>query len=57
MKRKIKLILFHLIIMFLLVVFVVMSMTVFYLIPAGESVIDYLRSVIKDLIEIFKPFF
>jgi len=54
MKRKIKLILFHIAITISLIFFVVMSITIFYLVPIGESVMDYLREAIKELIGYFK---
>ena len=42
------------IILGLLVGFVIMSITVYYLVPASESIIDYLRGVIEQLIEQFR---
>ncbi len=47
-----KLILFHVLIALSLVIFIVFSITIYYLVPAGESVIDYLRGIIEELIEI-----
>jgi len=47
-----KAILINAIILGLLVGFVVISITVYYLVPVGESVIDYLRKNIEELINI-----
>ena len=47
-----KLILFHVLIAVLLVIFIVISITFYYLVPVGESVIDYVREAIEELIGI-----
>jgi len=47
-----KLILFHVLIAFLLVIFIVMSITFYYLVPVAGSVMDYVRKAIEQLIGI-----
>ena len=49
-----KLIALHAIILALLIGFVVISITIYYLIPAGESAIDYVRKAIEELINVLK---
>lgn len=47
-----KAIIINALILGLLVGFVVISMTIYYLVPASESIINYLRDLIGELIEI-----
>jgi len=47
-----KAILINAIILGLLVGFVVISITIYYLVPASESIVNYLRGIVEDLINI-----
>jgi len=38
----------------MLVAFIIVSITFYYLVPAGESIIDYIRRAIEELIGIFQ---
>ena len=49
-----KLLLLNGIILGLLVGFVIISITMYYLVPVSESVIDYLRGVIEELINFIR---
>ena len=49
-----KAIIINAIILALLVGFVVISTTIYYLVPAIDSIIDYLRGVIEELINFIR---